>query len=350
MDSSGENSLLKEGELLKGRWKVLRKIGGGGFGEIYEAVDKLRREKVAVKVESRDVSKPVLRMEVTVLKKLQGSPFACVFHGCGRNELFNYIVMQLQGRNLSELRRGQAGQRFSLATALLLTYEALSAVEAVHNQGFLHRDVKPSNFAIGRSEDDSRKVYILDYGLARQYVDQSGRLRPARNLVGFRGTVRYASLNAHKHRELGRHDDLISLFYMVVEFITGNLPWRKIKDKDQVAQMKRSYTASTLLGGRFDELQNFFNYLRELTYHDCPNYEKLRRLLSRTMKSNGVCCDQPFDWEEVVLSSSELFDRSPRPPASTVKAYCTGKSYRAGSPNDTEMAEMADEWSDNRVQ
>lgn len=48
------------------------------------------------------------------------------------------------------------------------------------------------------------------------------------------GTVRYASMNAHKNKEMGRHDDLWSLFYMVVEFVNGQLPWRKIKDKEQV--------------------------------------------------------------------------------------------------------------------
>lgn len=48
------------------------------------------------------------------------------------------------------------------------------------------------------------------------------------------GTVRYASINAHKNKEMGRHDDLWSLFYMLVEFVNGQLPWRKIKDKEQV--------------------------------------------------------------------------------------------------------------------
>ena len=56
----------------------------------------------------------------------------------------------------------------------------------------------------------------------------------ARSVAGFRGTVRYASMNAHRNREMGCHDDLWSLLYMLVEFINGHLPWRKIKDKDQV--------------------------------------------------------------------------------------------------------------------
>lgn len=75
---------------------------------------------------------------------------------------------------------------------------------------------------------------MLDFGLARQFTTGTGEVRPPRAAAGFRGTVRYASVNAHKNKEMGRHDDLWSLFYMLVEFVNGQLPWRKIKDKEQV--------------------------------------------------------------------------------------------------------------------
>lgn len=64
--------LLQTGHIVKERWKVLRKIGGGGFGEIYEGQDLITREQVALKVESARQPKQVLKMEVAVLKKLQG--------------------------------------------------------------------------------------------------------------------------------------------------------------------------------------------------------------------------------------------------------------------------------------
>ena len=59
------------------------------------------------------------------------------------------------------------------------------------------------------------------------------------NSFHIKGTVRYASLNAHKNKEMGRHDDLWSLFYMLAEFVNGQLPWRKIKDKEQVICLLR---------------------------------------------------------------------------------------------------------------
>lgn len=64
--------LLQQGHVVKERWKVVRKIGGGGFGEIYEGQDLITREQVALKVESARQPKQVLKMEVAVLKKLQG--------------------------------------------------------------------------------------------------------------------------------------------------------------------------------------------------------------------------------------------------------------------------------------
>lgn len=71
--------LLSPGHVVKERWKVVRKIGGGGFGEIYEGQDLITREQVALKVESARQPKQVLKMEVAVLKKLQGK-----LHGDGR--------------------------------------------------------------------------------------------------------------------------------------------------------------------------------------------------------------------------------------------------------------------------
>ena len=56
---------------------------------------------------------------------------------------------------------------------------------------------------VGRTPQTMRKIYMLDFGLARQYTNAAGEVRPARAAAGFRGTVRYASINAHKNKEMG---------------------------------------------------------------------------------------------------------------------------------------------------
>ncbi|NXA36402.1 TTBK2 kinase, partial [Eudromia elegans] len=276
----------------------LRKIGGGGFGEIYDALDLLTRENVALKVESAQQPKQVLKMEVAVLKKLQGKDHICRFIGCGRNDRFNYVVMQLQGRNLADLRRSQSRGTFTISTTLRLGKQILESIESIHSVGFLHRDIKPSNFAMGRFPSTCRKCYMLDFGLARQFTNSCGDVRPPRAVAGFRGTVRYASINAHRNREMGRHDDLWSLFYMLVEFVVGQLPWRKIKDKEQVGSIKERYEHRLMLKHLPQEFNIFLDHISNLDYFTKPDYQLLMSVFDNSMKTFGVIESDPFDWEK----------------------------------------------------
>ncbi|KAJ8002195.1 hypothetical protein DPEC_G00177300 [Dallia pectoralis] len=314
--------------MVKDRWKVLKKIGGGGFGEIYEALDLLTRENVALKVESAQQPKQVLKMEVAVLKKLQGKNHVCKFIGCGRNDKFNYVVMQLQGRNLADLRRSQPRGTFTMSTTLRLGKQILESIEAIHSVGFLHRDIKPSNFAMGRLPSTLRKCYMLDFGLARQYTNTTGEVRPfllqcmlrpvspsdPRSPLAvmvnmterrFRGTVRYASVNAHKNKEMGRHDDLWSLFYMLVEFAVGQLPWRKIKDKEQVGQIKERYDHRMLLKHIPSEFHVFLDHVLGLDYYTKPDYQLLMSVFETSMKERIITENEPFDWEKGVTDSTQ---------------------------------------------
>ncbi|CAJ1074459.1 tau-tubulin kinase 2 isoform X2 [Xyrichtys novacula] len=283
--------------LVKERWKVVKKIGGGGFGEIYEAVDLLTRVSVALKVESAQQPKQVLKMEVAVLKKLQGKDHVCRFVGCGRNDRFNYVVMELQGRNLADLRRSMTRGTFSISTTLRLGRQILEAIESIHSVGFLHRDIKPSNFAMGRFPSTCRTCYMLDFGLARQFTNSCQEVRPPRPVAGFRGTVRYASVNAHKNKEMGRHDDLWSLFYMLVEFLVGQLPWRKIKDKEHVGKLKETYDHHLMLKHLPAEFGVFLDHISNLDYFTKPDYQLLMSVFDNSMKTYNVVENDPYDWE-----------------------------------------------------
>ncbi|XP_033620866.1 tau-tubulin kinase 2 isoform X2 [Fukomys damarensis] len=270
MSGGGEQpDILSVGILVKERWKVLRKIGGGGFGEIYDALDMLTRENVALKVESAQQPKQVLKMEVAVLKKLQGKDHVCRFIGCGRNDRFNYVVMQLQGRNLADLRRSQSRGTFTVSTTLRLGKQILESIESIHSVGFLHRDIKPP-----------------------------------RAVAGFRGTVRYASVNAHRNREMGRHDDLWSLFYMLVEFVVGQLPWRKIKDKEQVGSIKERYDHRLMLKHLPPEFSVFLDHISSLDYFTKPDYQLLTSIFDNSIKAFGVIESDPFDWEKTGTDGS----------------------------------------------
>lgn len=118
------------------------------------------------------------------------------------------MTVLAQGRNLADLRRSQPRGTFTMSTTLRLGKQILESIEAIHSVGFLHRDIKPvqrdldqlhtsiapelsnllllflqSNFAMGRLPSTYRKCYMLDFGLARQYTNTTGEVRPVRNFI-----------------------------------------------------------------------------------------------------------------------------------------------------------------------
>ncbi|KAF8571213.1 hypothetical protein P879_00154 [Paragonimus westermani] len=263
--------------------------------------------RVAIKVESNRQPRQVLRMEVAVLRRLQGKPHVCQLLGCGKNSRFNYMVMTLQGKNLAELRRALSTPVFSLGTAFRLAVQCLDALHTIHEAGFLHRDVKPSNFAIQRLRNHDRsaglQVIALDFGLARPYTvaGPGSEVRNPRPIAGFRGTVRYASIHAHQHRDLARRDDLWSLFYMFVEFITGQLPWRRIRDKELVGQMKVAVDHKELAikAGIPNKIaETWTGHLSSLEYKSKPDYSLLGNSLLDWLTEQNVQWNDAYDWEQ----------------------------------------------------
>jgi serine/threonine protein kinase len=144
-------------------------------------------------------------------------------------------------------------------------------------------------------------VYIIDFGLARRYILPNGEIRPPRQSAGFRGTVRYASINSHEMQELGPHDDLWSIFYSLVEFATGVLPWMNMRDKSQVLAVKKRFTNESLVDGLPQEFLLFMKYLQTMKYGEIPDYKYLKGLLVKICNVNGYQMDDLYDWQQKSL-------------------------------------------------
>lgn len=78
--------------------------------------------------------------------------------------------------------------------------------------------------------EDKSKVYLVDFGLAKEHLDPISfkPMEPRRN-TDFRGTIPYASLNAHNKEELSRRDDIWSFYFMMLEFFDEQLTWKQSK-------------------------------------------------------------------------------------------------------------------------
>ncbi|CAD5222813.1 unnamed protein product [Bursaphelenchus okinawaensis] len=294
---------LQKGDKV-GPWEVIRKLGEGGFGAVYLVrAGSNAKVEFALKAEKASEVVKVLKMEVFVLGELKRkrAKHFCDLFDSGNIGNYNYVVMTLVGPSFHDLRKkytDPAKQKFTLGCALSIGIKCVEAIEELHSVGYLHRDIKPGNFAVGKS--DYRKVLMLDFGMARKFLDAKGEIRKPRWAAGFRGTVRYAPLSCHISREQCRKDDLETWMYMQIELTKGYLPWKRIENREEVGRCKdkcRNDNIQELFGGCPKEYIHILDYVDNLRYYDVPNYEKIRGFLRSGIAMNNVK-EVPYDWEE----------------------------------------------------
>jgi tau tubulin kinase len=230
------------------RFEVHQQLGEGSFSRIFQALDKKLKHLVALKVEKEDKHKKILKFEYQILKSLQGLPHVPILYDfientTGRLKFFsessncNFIVMELLGKNISNFKKSRDKFETQLACEILI--QMLDAIEQLHDRGYIHRDIKPTNFVIKEKSKNNFQVFMVDYGLAKVHLDRYGRALTPRLNTDFRGTLTYASLNAHYKKELSRRDDLWSFFFMVLDLFSEVLPWRSCKDdKEEIKKVK----------------------------------------------------------------------------------------------------------------
>uniref|UniRef100_A0A1I7UUK0 Protein kinase domain-containing protein n=1 Tax=Caenorhabditis tropicalis TaxID=1561998 RepID=A0A1I7UUK0_9PELO len=290
----------------KAIYTVVRLLGEGGFGAVYLVKSNKGLQcamKVEKKMEKRKHSK--LKMEIAILKLItEGKHFTKILDR-GKKETdggFFFLVMELVGKSLGDLKSERADKVFSFGTGLGVSMQCLEAVEELHKHGFIHRDLKPANYACGL-DDKKHLIYILDFGIARKYINAKKELKTPRETVGFKGTVRFASLACHYNTEMAPKDDCESWFYLLLDLIiVGGLPWRKLNEKDDVRKCKeecRKDRKSTFFLGikHSNELSKILDYIDSIAYQDRVDYKFIYRHLSEACTAAGLDIDAPYDWE-----------------------------------------------------
>ncbi|KAK6103746.1 Protein kinase domain family protein [Brugia pahangi] len=322
---------LSEGKVISKRWVVDEKLGEGSCATVYKVHDlNDTRVKAALKVEARSGDNcGVLKKEVAVMRKLQCRRHTVRVVHAARREYYSYVVMSLLGPNLMQLKKMCKANTFSAATTNRIGVHALYAIKQLHEIGYVHRDIKPANMVIGRRGHEARIIYLIDYGMAREYAiweEGYARIRRQREHVLMRGTTRYCSPTVHARMEQGRKDDLWSLIYVLVELHAG-LPWRGITEKE-VGIMKDKITDEVLMADCPPEWIHIMKYIRTLTYESRPDYKKIYDLMMNCMKRLSVSFSDPYDWEISFSSKSS-------PTTTTIRTEATTTTLITKESSDT---------------
>jgi len=217
------------GKVLAGKYRVVRRIGGGAVADVYEAVHEQIGSRLALKILRREFARfpEVSRRFLTEARAASsvGHPGIIQVFDIGQldgGELF--MVMELlQGLDLSVLQL-QDG-RFDPSRAAGIACQLLGALEAAHKAGVIHRDLKPENVLLLRGPAGEEWAKIIDFGIARLTQDGPAALR--RTAEGsVLGSPYYMSPEqARGQGDLDARTDLYAVGVMLYEMLTGELPY-----------------------------------------------------------------------------------------------------------------------------
>lgn len=283
------------------KYIITRYINSGSFGDVYEARDKSTNELVALKIpiknDNRDGMSSLLD-EAKVYKHIMNRENGIPNMKVSKYKDRKMIVMDLLGDSIETLITKH--KKFGLKSIIYLAIHLLEILKYIHSCGYIHRDIKPDNFVL--DYNNKKKLYCIDFGLSKRYINKNGKHIDFSNEKKFCGTARYASIAAHESCEQSRKDDLESLGYILVYLFKGKLPWQNIKHDNKkeryrlIGEKKKTVTEEELCANMPKEFVVFLKYVRNLDFDEKPPYTAFIRMFKKLYESRNYKNDK-LEWE-----------------------------------------------------
>lgn len=217
---------LQPGQIL-GRYRVLRHIGSGGMGAVYEAEHVSLGKRCALKVLKPEFAKDSavaarLQREGVTASQLRHRNVVDVYDIDSADDVLFLVMEYLEGEDFSSFLEREGP--LAPPTALDLLLPVLDAVQAAHRAGIIHRDLKPNNIFLERDDHGAIQPKVLDFGIARPFEkSDEPQLTATGSLLG---TPRYMSPEqVSGKKELGPATDQYSLGVILYESVVGASPF-----------------------------------------------------------------------------------------------------------------------------
>ena len=237
--AQGQNDPLI-GRTIKGRYRVVRLLGRGAMGNVYEVMHERLRSSFALKQLRADLeSEPEIvtrfRHEAEIMARLSHPNVARVFDIDAEPDVGSWIAMELvQGEDLGAHMR-RAGH-LPLGEAVRIGFQIATALDCAHRAGLVHRDIKPANVLV---ESGTGRAVLTDFGIAKSLVPDDGGGGATRTGV-FLGTYRYSSpeqLRNQRGVEIDGRADVYSLGVVLFEMVSGKKFLADFNESDVLSEV-----------------------------------------------------------------------------------------------------------------
>jgi serine/threonine protein kinase len=220
-------SALTQGSVIGGRYEILSVLGKGGMGMVYKAHDRMLEETVAIKVLRAEFAntaemKKRFRQEIRLARKVSHRN-VCRIHEYHEDDERRYISMEyVEGTDIKQLARDKGGF-LETDEAFDVAIQAADGLQAIHDVGIIHRDLKTSNIM----RDPGGRVRLMDFGIAKsEATDRStggGGLTTTGQIMG---TPEYMSPEQCLGDKINHLSDVYALGVVIYEIFTGTVPFR----------------------------------------------------------------------------------------------------------------------------
>ena len=237
------NPAALTGQVLEGRYNIVKKLGEGGMSYVYLGEDIATKEQYAIKVLSPSLVKDGnamarLRREAALGMRLE-HPNVCHIVRLGETEDgVVYVVMPfVQGEILSD-RNNRKGQ-LPLSEVVPFVQQIAAGLQVAHELKIIHRDLKPENIMITRNPDGTDRAVVMDFGLAKERK-AGGELEKLTATGIILGTPEFMSPEQLRGKPLDPRTDVYSLTLMTYEMLTGKLPFEGKNQQEMMIARLRS--------------------------------------------------------------------------------------------------------------